>query len=190
MAKLGKARALGARERRFESCYPDSQEGENMNKIIYVDVDGVLNFNEKCEGSFDYWVDFDDGHKPGYVRLNKNHGPWLLNLAKETDSELIWATSWLDLANIFIGPQIGLPELPVLNFGPMKFSEYNGAWKSRGMAEKSDGRPFLWFDDDFTIAQYLKYDELDYPYKVQEIGGRTGITRDDIYQAYTWLSEL
>lgn len=160
-----------------------------MKKRIYIDVDGVLNFDDPCEGSID--VPLTIGEKSGIVRLNVNHGPWLLELADSTDSELWWGTSWQDNANEYIAPYIGLPELPVLHFGPLRFSQSNGSWKSNAVLEKfeKDSVPFLWFDDDFTIPRYLaRIPESTAIVRLVE--GRSGISREDIDFAHKWLSMI
>jgi hypothetical protein len=77
------------------------------------------------------------------VWLNPGHGAQLLALAGETDLELAWATTWRHEANDRIGPAIGLPRLPVV-----EFPDYDQGWKWRGVAEFAAGRPLAWFDDE------------------------------------------
>ena len=48
--------------------------------------------------------------KPLRVWLNPAHGPALLDLPVE----LVWATTWEQEANEWIGPVLGLPALPVV----------------------------------------------------------------------------
>ena len=48
-----------------------------------------------------------------------SHGPALLGLGYD----LCWATTWMDTANRWIGPVVGLPELPYVDFGDRLFGE-------------------------------------------------------------------
>lgn len=82
--------------------------------VVALDVDGVLM----------PWL------KPGY-------GPWLLSLAGR--AELVWASSWEHSANFQVGPRIGLPELPVI--------EFPAAVKLRAVAGWCGSRPLAWLDD-------------------------------------------
>jgi hypothetical protein len=157
-----------------------------MKKRILVDVDGVLNFDDTNQYSIDTTVIIGD--REYLLRLDPRHGQWLLELAEETDSELWWATTWLELANEHIGPKIGLPELPYVNFGRKKYSQSVGDWKGTGVAEKVKD-PFLWFDDDFTIPSVLQH--FDVPkHTVRLVHERTGLSRADIDFARKWLLDL
>lgn len=158
-----------------------------MKRRIYIDVDGVLNFDKKCRGSIDKRVFFTP-EESYIVRLNPEHGQWLLELAEETDAELTWATTWMNMANDHIGPAIGLPELPYVDFGLRKFSQSSGSWKANGVIDYCDG-PFFWFDDDWTIPGILSY-SLTVPHKVQIVNGYAGLTRQDIESAKRWFSKL
>lgn len=56
----------------------------------------------------------------GTVWLNPEHGDWLRELL-DRGVEVVWATSWGQVAAEWIAPRLGLPELPVIevpNFGP------------------------------------------------------------------------
>lgn len=93
-----------------------------MKPIVAVDVDGVLlPFGKPWE-------------------LNPLHGQWLLSLADR--AELVWATSWEHLANVDIGPSLGLPTLPVI--------EFNSLHKTGSVQDYAAGRPLVWIDDFFA----------------------------------------
>lgn len=85
-----------------------------MKSLLLIDVDGPLNpwaasgrTNQK-NGYTRYRID-------GYtVYLKRAHGQQLLALTDVFD--LVWCTTWEHQANIEIGPRIGLPELPVIEF--------------------------------------------------------------------------
>jgi hypothetical protein len=57
--------------------------------------------------------------KPLRVWLNPEHGRALLGLGYE----LCWATTWMSDANTWIGPVLGLPELPFVEFGDALLAE-------------------------------------------------------------------
>ena len=92
------------------------------------------------------------------VWLNPDHGPMLLDLVAHTGLELVWATSWGDLANTCIGPTIGLPTLPVVPFGPPDWTpagwSSSGAWKWRAVEQYAAGRPLAWLDDEHNYPAY------------------------------------
>jgi hypothetical protein len=52
-------------------------------------------------------------------------------------------------ANTHVGPAIGLPELPVIEFSPDDLNR-GGSWKWAAVAEYADGRPLAWLDDDHS----------------------------------------
>ncbi|AXK88551.1 hypothetical protein SAMN05421776_12151 [Nocardia farcinica] len=87
--------------------------------------------------------------KPLRVWLNPVHGPKLLAL---TDVfELWWATTWEHDANTHIGPTIGLPELPVVEWKTSKrFGPDGTFFKTAELVDHAGGRPFAWVDDDIT----------------------------------------
>lgn len=156
-----------------------------MAKIL-IDVDGVLNFDRSNDYSFDSEATIDGVTYP--LRLDKRHGQWLLELAEDTKSDLMWATTWLELANIHIGPKIGLPELPYVDFGHRRYSQSSASWKGFGVIESIDD-PFIWFDDDFDIP-YILDGELEQKYRLHLVHGHCGLSREDIDFAYKWLSDL
>lgn len=88
------------------------------------------------------------------VWLNPAHGPKLLEL----QFDLVWATTWEHDANIWIGPVIGLPELPVVTFEPYLPADDDPDglyWKTRTVVDYAAGRPFAWVDDYLTSADLL-----------------------------------
>jgi hypothetical protein len=84
------------------------------------------------------------------VLLNPDHGPLALSLAQQAGMELVWATTWEHSANEQIGPKIGLPPLPVIEFIRPSHSK-NYRWKWQAVADYAQGRDLAWFDDDFEI---------------------------------------
>ncbi|MEJ7648653.1 MAG: hypothetical protein WKF57_06300 [Nakamurella sp.] len=96
------------------------------------------------------------------VWLNPAHGPALAALSEQF--ELMWATTWQQEANTWIGPKIGLPQLPVITFGaeparpvPALDDGRDIHRKSETIAAAMSGRRFVWIDDEITDvdADYL-----------------------------------
>ena len=79
--------------------------------LLLLDVDGVLipyAAPEQPIGFLPYML-------PGeWVWLSPRHGEWLRPLHDQF--QLVWATGWEHHANHLIGPILGLPPLPVIEF--------------------------------------------------------------------------
>lgn len=61
----------------------------------------------------------------------------------------MWATTWEHEANEWIGPRIGLPELPVVEWPrPLRGDPSGLHWKTRTLADYAGRRPFAWIDDE------------------------------------------
>ncbi|MEU6057190.1 hypothetical protein [Streptomyces sp. NPDC047097] len=88
--------------------------------------------------------------KPLRLWLNPAHGPALLRLG----FDLCWATTWMDEANRWIAPVIGLPALPFVDFGEVLHRERPDGvhWKTDPLLAYADGRPFAWVDDEQSAA--------------------------------------
>ncbi|MEU8990650.1 hypothetical protein AB0C98_30265 [Streptomyces sp. NPDC048558] len=134
-----------------------------MNRpLLFLDVDGPLNpYAAKPEKRPDSYITLrvpQDSGKPGEpgglsvrrrplrVWLNPEHGQALLQL----DYELCWATTWMDDANRWIGPVLGLPELPFVEFGEALLQERPDGvhWKTGPLVDYASGRSFAWVDDE------------------------------------------
>ena len=114
-----------------------------------IDVDGVLNPLRRPRPG----AGFRRRQYLGYtVWLSQRHGRWLRDLADQLGVELIWATTWEHDANRYIGPAIGLPHLPVIEFtGSPLLTASEHIWKLPDVDRAMDGRAFAWVDDDFSL---------------------------------------
>ncbi|MGW0842616.1 hypothetical protein ACWD26_21125 [Streptomyces sp. NPDC002787] len=140
--------------------------------LLYLDVDGPLNpYAAKPERRPDGyathrmkprgWLAQHPGRPPASVKplrvwLNPEHGRQLLELSELFD--LVWATTWVGEANTYIGPVLGLPELPVVDWpetggsGVSGVAEHPGVfWKTPRLVEHAAGRPFAWVDDEIGV---------------------------------------
>ncbi|MGW3291656.1 hypothetical protein ACWDR3_44235 [Streptomyces sp. NPDC001002] len=121
--------------------------------LLFLDVDGPLNPyaaqpERRPAGYTTLRVTFQSRRLR--VWLNPAHGAALLAL----DYDLCWATTWMDTANRWIGPVVGLPELPYVDFGADLFAQRPDGvhWKTEAILAYADGRPFAWVDDEQTPA--------------------------------------
>lgn len=150
--------------------------------LLFLDVDGPLN----------PWAAQPERRPAGYttirvslhpgralrVWLNPEHGAALLTLG----FDLCWATTWMDAANRWIGPVIGLPELPYVDFGAGLFALRPDSvhWKTEAIVAYAGGRPFAWVDDEQSPA------DEDYvaahhpgPALLHHVNPRIGLRGDD-----------
>ena len=125
--------------------------------------------------------------------LNPSHGPLLLDLAEGAGAELAWASYWCDNANEWIGPRIGLPELPFVpipQFPGIEEGRSLGAWKARHVAEWTEGRPFVWFEDEPDATECIAGEPDVAEHLLVEIDPVTGLTGTHLTAAATWLRAL
>lgn len=150
-----------------------------MTKYIFVDVDGVLNSGKQSplkvkEMGF-------------YLNLDPAHGRMLLDLAERTESDLVWGTTWQELANIHIREHLELPELPFLDLTPEKFSETNDLVKARAAIKYADGNRFAYFDDWATISRYLEVFSCENGLHIY-VDPFHGLQQGHIEEAEKWLN--
>ncbi|WP_316742358.1 hypothetical protein [Streptomyces sp. MK7] len=122
--------------------------------LLFLDVDGPLNpWAAQPERRPEGYTTIRVALHPGRVLrvwLNPSHGPALLELGYD----LCWATTWMDAANRWLAPVLGLPELPYVDFGEGLFAfRPDGVhWKTEAIVAYAAGRPFAWVDDEQTPA--------------------------------------
>ncbi len=165
---------------------------------LVIDVDGVLN-------------PYSDRSRPvGYnkhrltprggltytVWLCPGHGRLLLDLAEATGWGLVWATTWEHDANRLIGPRVGLPELPVIEFGGHP-GTLRG-WKFPAVQDYAGQAPLVWFDDDFRKPYWDWVHALsefraargDTPTLLHHVDPDVGLTGQDITTVRDWIGDL
>ncbi|GGY23821.1 HAD domain-containing protein [Streptomyces tanashiensis] len=165
--------------------------------LLLIDVDGPLNpyaaqRERRPEGYATHrmsptaWT----GTKPLRVWLDPDHGDELIALAEAY--ELVWATTWKGEANEWIGPRLGLPELPFIDWPTMHGAAPRGTfWKTQYILEYAAGRPFAWVDDDITSYDH-EYGEQKHlaAALLLRVDERIGLTRPDFDALAEWAAAL
>ncbi|MFE0459205.1 hypothetical protein ACFW1A_08070 [Kitasatospora sp. NPDC058965] len=157
--------------------------------VLFLDVDGPLNpYAAKPERRPAGYTTLRIPERPdasgaGRRRplrlwLDPAHGPALLAL----DYELCWATSWMDDANRWIAPVLGLPELPFVDFGDALLTERPDGvhWKTDPLLAHAAGRPFAWVDDEQGDADHTHVSARHpAPALLHHVDPRIGLRADD-----------
>ena len=171
--------------------------------LLLLDVDGPLNpyarkGHERNKLPLPYKTlrlrpaGWELARKPLRVWVSEAHGPMLLDFAAEHDVELAWATTWMHDANTMIGPEIGLPLLPVVDFGT-----HPGAvrgWKYPAVLAFAQGRPVAWLDDDFRVAAHRRAQDEFLASRapaatlLHHVDPRVGVTAADLDAVAAWLT--
>lgn len=150
--------------------------------LLFLDVDGPLNpyaaqKERRPEGYTTIRVALEPG-RPLRVWLHPGHGSALLGLGYD----LCWATTWMDAANRWIAPVVGLPELPYVDFTGALFVERPDGvhWKTERILEYAAGRPFAWVDDEQSPAdEEFVADRHPAPALLRHVSPRLGLREDD-----------
>ncbi|GAA3260198.1 hypothetical protein [Streptomyces lavendulae] len=167
-----------------------------MKPLLLIDVDGPLNpyaakAQRRPEGYTTHrmrptgWREAEST-KPLRVWLNPAHGAQLLALADRY--ELVWATTWKDEANDWIGPPLGLPRLPFVDWPVMHGRAPRGTfWKTQYVLEYAGARPFAWVDDDITALDHEYVDQRHpAPALLLRIDERIGLLGGDFALLADW----
>jgi len=164
--------------------------------LLFLDVDGTLipfgATPEQLPGGYpvyDYPLapHLEETH-PLLARIDPALGPRLMALP----CELVWATTWEYDANLWIGPLLGLPELPVVCWPDLSDAppSHGLHWKTRTLLGWSAGRAFAWADDEITAAdQNWVAARHPAPALLQRIDPRCGITDQDFAALDAWLRD-
>lgn len=170
--------------------------GDKMTKkVILLDVDGPLNpFNAKIapEGYTAHRM-----HPTGFeygkglrVLLNPLHGPSLVS----SGAEIVWATMWEADANVWIGPHLGFPPLPFIDWNDeCKWTPGGLHYKTRRIAswmnENRKGMDFLWIDDECTKKdkEWLQ-ERMGGKVSIMRIAPKIGLTEADFNEINHWAA--
>ncbi|MEU4166649.1 HAD domain-containing protein [Streptomyces sp. NPDC026665] len=126
----------------------------------------------------------DEGN-PLLGRLDPSAGPRLLALG----CDLVWATTWMEEANESVGPRIGLPRLPVVDWPETTEAGPRGLhWKTRPIVEWAGGRPFIWIDDEIGAMDHLWVAaQYESPHLLHRVPSSRGLTDTDFATLTNWL---
>ncbi|MEU5812023.1 HAD domain-containing protein [Streptomyces sp. NPDC047718] len=166
--------------------------------LLLIDVDGPLNPyaaqpQRRPAGYATHrmrptgWTEAES-RKPLRVWLNPAHGAALLALAGSY--ELVWATTWKDEANDWIGPHLGLPRLPFIDWPQMHGRAPRGTfWKTQYVLDYAGEREFAWVDDDITDLD-REYVDQRHPFRalLMRIDERIGLARPDFEKLAEWVA--
>lgn len=162
-------------------------EADACRPLVLVDVDGVLNVAASAKVRkrlvyHDGWVQkrVDAGGLTFRLCVNPAFGSWLHRLAAETGAELAWGTTWEEYANLCVGPLVGLPAL-------RHAMVRDGDHKAHGVVPFTEGRPFVWFDDEPDAAEVTARLAGDQPHLVVYVDEHTGLTKENVATAREWL---
>lgn len=179
-------------------------EADIVKPLLLLDIDGCLNpkpgsngrrpdgyethrFNPMTGDGFTDWV--TRYRKPLRVWLNPQHGVELIKLTEFY--ELVWCTTWEHQANDWISPHLGLPELPVIEFGKSPSRpDARIHWKTAKVIEYANGRPFVWVDDEIGQRDHWYIGQHHAgKYGVMPISSRTGLMPDNFMDLKGWHKE-
>ncbi|MFE4701408.1 hypothetical protein ACFRIC_30535 [Streptomyces sp. NPDC056738] len=157
--------------------------------LLFLDVDGpLIPFGTSPLRPTTSDADYEalpDGENPLLSRLDPTVGPRLMALG----CDLVWATTWMEEANESVGPAIGLPRLPVLEWPETPEPGPRGLhWKTRPIVERAEGRPFIWIDDEIGPVDHLWVAaQHDPPYLLHHVPASKGLTDTDFTTLTDWL---
>ncbi|MBQ0900547.1 HAD domain-containing protein [Micromonospora sp. U21] len=158
--------------------------------LLFLDVDGTLiPFGTPRAAQ----PGMPHGHTQGTVlsadahpllhKVDPEHGRRL----KALPCDLVWATTWMSDANDVLTPLLGLPTLPVVEW-PDSDDASVLHWKTRGLVEWAQGRPFVWVDDEISHAdQQWVSTHHHSPTLLHRVDPRRGLTEHDFTVVENWL---
>jgi hypothetical protein len=156
--------------------------------LLLIDVDGPLN-PWAASGRTNQRNGYRRWRIDAYVvYLKRSHGQALLDLADVFD--LVWCTTWEHQANTDIGPKIGLPKLPVIEFSgllPDKPPWPGLHWKTAAIKAYTDSRPFVWIDDEMNSLDHMYFsDTHEVPFLLQKVDPAIGLADKDFAEIREW----
>jgi hypothetical protein len=170
--------------------------------LLFLDVDGpLIPFGAASHPYPTYGTGPEapgTGANPLLERIDPRHGPRLGALP----CELVWATTWMEDANEWIAPRIGLPRLAVVRWpepsgddGTADWEEQEEQdarsglhWKTRALVAWAAGRPFVWVDDEVTdIDRAWVAVHHPGPALLHRVDPRQGLTDSDYGIVGAWI---
>lgn len=123
-----------------------------MDRVIYLDVDGVLNpITHKARVKL--WPDYRkydlaiNAERTLRIWLSKEMADTIWSLSQKHEVEVVWSTTWLEQANELICPVFGWPELRVLQYEPREDYDYENCGKLPWVDKDAKDKAVCWIDD-------------------------------------------
>lgn len=165
--------------------------GSTERPLLFLDIDGTLiplghAGRDPAPGVEGIVPAATPSGNPLLARLDSGHGPRLRTLG----CELVWATSWMDDANIEISPRLDLPMLPVVDWPEDAENAVTGRlhWKTKPLVAWAAGRAFVWVDDEITEADRVWVaSRHDGDALLHRVEPSLGLTDTDIAAIQQWL---
>jgi hypothetical protein len=144
--------------------------------LLLLDVDGVLVAVPGLS---------DDADADPVLTLPPEASEWFVQLAEAFD--LMWATTWAELANREIGPRLGLPQLPAIAFS---MDERAQTPKLRSVIDSVGDRPCAWVDDDLHEDADTWAAGREAPTLLVHIDAARGMDRRHVDRLLHWAATL
>lgn len=154
---------------------------DSAKPIWLLDIDGVLNaLVDPKTMSHPHWTDLV--RKPVRTSFqgeyNLTMSTTVVNFVKDqaaAGTDIQWATTWQNDANLFVAPAFGLPVLPV---GAPALGMSDHSYKERAALAAIDaGRPLIWTDDDaIRLIVRMEIEQSGVPHLMIEPDTRIGLT--------------
>ncbi|MGI5214846.1 HAD domain-containing protein [Plantactinospora sp. CA-290183] len=168
--------------------------------VVAIDVDGVLNPDRPSTArALGYLPHHYDGPSPtgaqvtGVIWLHPQHGAWLRELADQ-GADLVWCTSWGQLANSWLALRLGLPtDLPVIDVGEGGGVRFGRQPKLGPLYRYTGQRPVVVLDDEIggkDPDEATRRTAAGTPTLLVPIDPGIGLQRAHIDQVATWLRSL
>jgi hypothetical protein len=156
--------------------------------LLFLDIDGTLiPFGAACSyPSYEprFAVPQAATAQPLLNRIDPALGARLAAL----DCELVWATTWMEDANVCVAPWLGLPPLPLVDWPDEDEPPTPLHWKTRPLVAWAAGRPFVWVDDEITAADRTWVAaHHPAPALLHRVDHRCGLTGADLAVLEEWL---
>jgi len=146
--------------------------------LLLLDVDGVLIVVPDASGAV-------DADAEPVLALGPEASEWFGQLAEAFD--LMWATTWVELANRVIAPRLGLPPLPAIAF---QMDERVPTPKLRSVIDSVGDRACAWVDDDLHEDADTWAAGREVPTLLIHVDGGAGLTRRHVDRLLGWAAML